>query len=211
MLIAFEGIDGTGKSTLAARLAARLRAGGREVVETREPWTSPAGTRLRELLGRSDRTTSGSEELELFHADRAAHVAAVVRPALARGAVVVQDRTFWSTAAYQGARGVPVPEILARSLAIAPRPALTILLELEPAVALERIARSRAGRSSFERLEDLRAVARIYADLAAREPSIVRIDAGRPLAEVESDVVAEAEKALRARSGARGGALNEPA
>ena len=196
-LIVLEGIDGTGKTTLAARLAERLRAGGLDVVETREPWTSAAGRRLRELLARPDRRTSGAEELALFHSDRCEHVAQVVRPALARGAWVVQDRTFWSTAAYQGARGVPVAEILARSLAIAPLPDLTILLTLAPERALERIARSRPGASSFERLEDLRAVARVYAELAAGERSIVAIDADRPLDEVAVAVV----DACRARLG----------
>src|SRR5688572_8190432 len=159
-LIVLEGIDGTGKTTLAARLAGALRGAGKTVVETREPWTSPAGQELRRVLAAKERTTSGEQELELFHADRAAHVAAVVAPALARGDWVVQDRTYWSTAAYQGARGIAVARILERSRAIAPTPDLTVLLELTPERALERIAANRATASSFERLEDLRAVAR---------------------------------------------------
>ncbi len=187
-LIVLEGIDGTGKTTLAASLARRLRAAGLEVVETREPSSSQAGKKLRQLLAAKERTTSGAQELELFHADRADHVARIVRPALQRGAWVVQDRSFWSTAAYQGARGVRVDEILARSLSIAPKPDLTLLLELAPERALERIGRSRAAASSFERLADLRAVARIYAELAAREPSIMRVSADRPLEAVEADV-----------------------
>ncbi len=184
-LIVLEGIDGTGKTTLCVRLAEALRSSNREVVTTREPWTSPPGMELRKLLAAKERTTDGEQELALFHADREQHVAEVVRPALARGAWVVQDRTFWSTAAYQGARGVSVAAILSKSRAIAPLPDLTVLLELTPELALARIAASRATASSFERLEDLRAVARVYAELAAAEPTIARLDASRPLTDVE--------------------------
>jgi dTMP kinase len=197
-LIVLEGIDGTGKTTLSARLAAALRAASRRVVETREPWTSPAGLELRRVLAAKERATTGEEELELFHADRAAHVAAVVAPALARGDFVVQDRTFWSTAAYQGARGLDVAAILARSAAIAPMPDLTVLLELPPESALQRIAASRSAASSFEKLDDLRAVAKVYGELAAAHPEFVRLDASRPLPEVERRLLA----ACRDRLGA---------
>jgi len=189
-LIVLEGIDGTGKTTLAARLAAALRDAGKRVVETREPWTSRAGMELRRVLAAKERTTSGEQELELFHADRAEHVAAVVAPALARGDWVVQDRTYWSTAAYQGARGIAVARILERSRAIAPAPDLTVLLELSPERALERIAAHRAAASSFERLEDLRAVARVYGELAAAHAEIARLDVDRPLDAVERDLAA---------------------
>ncbi|MSR47243.1 MAG: dTMP kinase [Planctomycetes bacterium] len=197
-LIVLEGIDGTGKTTLCARLASALRAAGRVVVETREPWTSPAGQELRRVLAARERTTSGAEELELFHADRAAHVTAVVEPALARGDWVVQDRTYWSTAAYQGARGLPIAEILARSCAIAPTPDLTVLLELSPEQALARINASRAATSSFEKLEDLRAVARVYDELARAEPSIARLAADRPLEQVARELLALCRKRLGA-------------
>jgi dTMP kinase len=188
MLIVFEGIDGTGKTTLAARLAARLRASGLEVVETREPWTSPHGDQLRLLLARKQRSSTREQELDLFEKDRAAHVAAVVAPALKRGAWVVQDRTFWSTAAYQASATIPPAEIVARSRKFAPLPDLTLLLTIEPARALERIGRTRAEVSSFERLENLRTVDRVYRELAAREASIVAVDAGRPLDAVAADV-----------------------
>ena len=192
-LIVFEGIDGTGKTTLAARLAAALRADGHdaglEVVETREPSRSAAGMQLRRLFAQKERTSSGAEELALFHEDRAEHVRFTVQPALARGAWVVQDRTFWSTAAYQGARGVPVAEILAKSRAIAPLPDLTLLLTIEPEQALARIHANRAGATSFEKLADLRDVARVYAELARQQPDFITLDAGRPLDAVMADVL----------------------
>src|SRR5262244_2741807 len=136
MLIVFEGIDGTGKTTLVQRLAGRLRAAGLDVVETREPWTSRHGMELARLLAQEERTSTRAQELALFHADRAEHVAQVVRPALARGAWVVQDRTFWSTAAYQGrpraeaesAGPLALDAIVEKSLTIAPKPDLTLLL-----------------------------------------------------------------------------------
>jgi dTMP kinase len=196
-LIVFEGIDGTGKTTLAARLAGRLRAAGLQVVETREPWSSPHGEELKRLLSASDRTWSRERELELFEKDRAAHVAAVVAPALERGAWVVQDRTFWSTAAYQASAAFPPATIVARSRKFAPLPDLTLLLTLEPERALERIGRARASPSSFERLENLRAVDRVYRELAAGEATLAAIDAGRPLEAVAADV----ERICRERLG----------
>lgn len=196
-LIVFEGIDGTGKTTLAARLAARLRAAGLEIVETREPWTSPHGDELRRLLAAKQRTSTREQELDLFEKDRAAHVAAVVAPALARGAWVLQDRTFWSTAAYQASPTIPPAEIVARSRKFAPLPDLTLLLTLDPQQALDRISRARPSASSFERLENLRSVDRIYRELAAREPTFATIDAGRPLDTVAADV----ERICRERLG----------
>lgn len=207
MLIVFEGIDGTGKTTLAQGLAGKLRAGGLEVVETREPWTSRHGQELARLLAQKERTSTREQELELFHADRAEHVAQVVRPALARGAWVVQDRTFWSTAAYQGdsrasgdakdANPRSLAAIVARSLTIAPKPDLTLLLLLAPEKALERIARHRAKATSFEKLATLRTVDGNYRELAARERSIVSIAADRPIEEV----AAEVERVCRERLG----------
>src|SRR5262249_33206338 len=158
-------------------LAEALRAAGVDVVETREPTRSAAGERLREIFSRAERTSTAEEELELFEADRREHVATLVEPALKRGAWVVQDRTFWSTAAYQGARGLDPDEIVRRSLVFARKPDLTLLLLLSPEEALARIARSRARPTSFERRDDLAQVDRVYRRLAAREPTIVSIEA----------------------------------
>jgi dTMP kinase len=167
------------------------------VVETREPWTSRHGDELRRVLAAKERTTTREQELELFEKDREVHVRQLVAPALARGAWVVQDRTFWSTAAYQATVAIPAATIVARSRKFAPLPGLTLLLMLEPARALERIAKSRAAASSFEKLENLRAVDRVYRELAAREASIAPVDADRALDEVAADV----ERICRERLG----------
>ncbi len=189
MLIVLEGIDGTGKTTLSRFLAEALRNAGQSVVETREPGDSAAGQELRRLLAQKDRSSTAAEELSLFEEDRREHVQRVVTPALSRGDWVVQDRTFYSTAAYQGARGLDPHEILRRNRALAPEPNLTLLLLLSPEKALERIHANRESASSFEKLENLREVDRIYRLLAQDSPSAWELDVDRPLEEVQSDVL----------------------
>jgi dTMP kinase len=100
-LVTVEGIDGAGKSTQVARLAALLTARGYEVVTTREPGATPLGCELRRLL-LSDLTLAPDAELLLFLADRAEHVARIIKPALSKGLIVVCDRFCDSTLAYQG-------------------------------------------------------------------------------------------------------------
>ncbi|HEV3365484.1 MAG TPA: dTMP kinase, partial [Acidimicrobiia bacterium] len=111
VFIVLEGGDGCGKSTQARLLVARLREVGREVVATREPGATEAGAAIRLLVLGGDHLDPHAEAL-LIAADRAVHVAEVIRPALERGAVVVSDRYIPSSLAYQGvARGLGVEEI----------------------------------------------------------------------------------------------------
>lgn len=172
-LIAFEGVDGAGKTTQLRLLADALRAAGREVVTTKEPTDGPIGRRIRQTAqtGR----LPPEEELALFLADRREHVDGLVRPALARGAVVLVDRYFYSTAAYQGARGLDPADILARNLAFAPVPDLVLLLELPPEDGLRRVRGRDGAENLFERLEDLRATDAVFRTL--ERPEITRIDA----------------------------------
>lgn len=110
--VVFEGGDGCGKSTQVALLAARLRARGLEVVETREPGGTPLGRALRTLLLGGDASVHPMAEALMMAADRAQHVAGVVRPALVRGAWVVSDRYMPSSLVYQGlVRGLGVDEV----------------------------------------------------------------------------------------------------
>ena len=111
VLLALEGIDGCGKSTQAELLAAALRERGLEVVLTCEPTDSPLGQQIREYFQGPDRYLSPKEELNLFMADRREHVAEVIDPALAEGKIVICDRYYYSSVAYQGALGLETRDV----------------------------------------------------------------------------------------------------
>ena len=151
--VVFEGGEGSGKSTQCALLADHLREAGHEVVVTREPGGTPVGTRVRELL--LDPASAGLDpraEALLYAADRAHHVATVIRPALDRGAVVVSDRYVDSSLAYQGAgRALPVAEVaaLSRWATDGLVPGVTVVLDIDPSVGLVRAG----GAASADRLE----------------------------------------------------------
>ncbi|HBN54534.1 MAG TPA: dTMP kinase, partial [Stenotrophomonas sp.] len=136
LLIAIEGIDGAGKSTLARGLADLLEQAGAGVVLSKEPTDGPWGTRLRASAATG--RLSPEEEVDLLLRDRRQHVEERVVPALERGEVVILDRYFPSMVAYQGAAGLPVDELLHLN-AFAPRPHLLLLLDLPPATGLARI------------------------------------------------------------------------
>jgi dTMP kinase len=174
-LVAFEGIDGCGKSTQLRRFAENARKAGRDVVVTGEPTTGPTGRRIREMA-RSGTALAPTEELRWFVEDRRVHVREVIEPALAAGRWVVTDRYFLSTVAYQGARGLDFEQILADSESEFPVPDLVVLLEIDTSVALERI-RSRGGviEEVFERKEFLGAVAEVFG--AIDRPYLERIAA----------------------------------
>uniref|UniRef100_UPI004056B83A dTMP kinase n=1 Tax=Candidatus Electronema sp. TaxID=2698783 RepID=UPI004056B83A len=183
-LIAFEGIDGTGKSTQIKLLADWLRAQGEDVVATREPTDSVYGRRIRELYVNRGACTP-EEELELFIEDRKLHVKDVIRPALKAGRTVLTDRYYYSTAAYQGANGLDVKQILQRNR-FAPQPDLVILLTMPPELSAERIS-SRGGQgNAFEQLGTLKRAAEIFASFS--DPWICRTDAVQPVTSVRDQI-----------------------
>jgi dTMP kinase len=153
-LIAIEGIDGAGKTTQARRLVQRLTDAGWVARYTKEPTDGPHGRALRASAkaGRHD----PEQELALFLADRADHVRDELAPALAAGEVVVIDRYYLSTAAYQGARGLDVRDLLDRNEAFAPAPDLCLLIDVDPAVGVARVRGRDAVENAFEREDDLR-------------------------------------------------------
>lgn len=187
-LITLEGIDGSGKSTAARHIAASLAEllPERRLVLTAEPTTGDAGKILRKELAYAEPGETSvarrMEELFLFMADHAGHLAGTVIPSLEDGAIVISDRYTDSTAAYQGVTlrdVVPDPVQWIRSL-YQPwnlRPDRTLLFVLEPSLALQRM-QSRSGREKFEQLEFLQSVDQNFRRLAAREPErFVLIDA----------------------------------
>ncbi|WP_310599283.1 dTMP kinase [Desulfobulbus sp.] len=193
LLIAFEGIDGTGKSTQLPLLAAYLRGLGSTVVETREPTDGPHGQRIRALY-RNRNQASPEEELELFLLDRRQHVAECIRPALEQGMIVLTDRYYFSTAAYQGAAGCDPAQVFARH-DFAPEPDLVLLLTLPVEESVLRI-RDLRGESpnDFEQQEQLEKVAALFASFP--HSCIVRIHAARPVAEVQSSIRAAVQQLL---------------
>ena len=162
LLIAFEGIDGTGKSTQIALLARKLRARDLAVVATREPTDGRYGRRIRDLY-QSREGVSLEEELQLFLADRREHVASLIAPSLAAGKIVLTDRYYFSTAAYQGAAGLDSSRIISLNEEFAPRPDLVILLDIPVAEGVRRIQDYRQETlNAFEQEDNLVEVDRIF-------------------------------------------------
>jgi dTMP kinase len=176
LLVALEGLDGSGKTTQLPELVAALAAAGRDVIATREPTDGAFGQRIR-AMARSGALVAPEEELRWFFEDRRQHVAAEIAPALADGRCVVTDRYFLSTVAYQGARGLDWRKILADSEAEFPKPDLALIFEVPPEQGLARVhARGGASEPAFERADFLTRVAAIFA--AIDRPYVRRIDAG---------------------------------
>lgn len=197
LFITLEGVSGAGKTTQARRLAEELRRRGRRVVVTRDPGGTRAGEAIRRLLLEQDEPLCPEAEIALFFADRAQNLAEVVRPALARGDIVVGDRFTDSTLAYQGhARGLGTERILAvdRGVTGGFRPHLTLVLDLPAEVGLRRLERpDRIEREAEQFHERVRAG---FLAIAEEEPSRVTvIDAAAP----PDAVFAEIRRVVEAR------------
>lgn len=185
LFIVIEGIDGTGKSTQAKRLGAWFESRGREVVLGREPTDGPWGRKLRESAA-TDRLAP-EEELEYFLKDRRQHVDEVIAPSLAEGKVVILDRYYFSTMAYQGARGFDPVEIRSRNEAFAPVPDILLILDLDVDRALERIGVRGDTANEFEKRENLERCREIFLSLS-REPFTRVISSGGTLDEVSAAI-----------------------
>lgn len=194
LFLTFEGGDGSGKSTQSKLLSEWLTASGRTVVTTREPGGTDLGQELREIILHRRGYIAPRAEALLFAADRAHHVATVVRPAIERGDVVIQDRYLDSSVAYQGAgRVLDATEVRDLSLWATEGllPDLTILLDLDVAVGRARLddARTRYDRLEAEAAEFHTRVREVYLQLAAAEPErFLVLDATRPIGELAEAV-----------------------
>lgn len=201
--ITIEGADGVGKGTQVARVAEALRAQGREVLTTREPGGTEIGKQLREIVLHHRGEIAPRAEALLFAADRAQHIATLVEPALEAGTTVVQDRYLDSSVAYQGAsRALGADEVRDLSLWATENalPNVTILLDLDPETAAERVAHD--GRP-FDRLEAegqafQQRVREAYLEAAAANPErFVVIDASGTPDEVTTRILAAIDAAER--------------
>lgn len=161
ILIAFEGIDGAGKTTQAKAVADAMDRVGFDVVVEKEPTDGPWGQKIR----RAGVRMSLDEELRAFVEDRREHVELVIKPALASGKVVILDRYYFSTAAYQGARGKSYEEILSMNESFAPQPDFLALLNIDSKAAMARVRGRATPDSLFEREELLSVSAAIFSKI----------------------------------------------
>ncbi len=194
LFIVIEGIDGTGKSTQASRLGEWFQSQGREVVLSREPTDGPWGKKLRESA--STGRLSPEDELQYFLNDRRQHVDELIKPALADGKVVILDRYYFSTMAYQGARGFDPLEIRKRNEEFAPVPDLLLILDLDVDTAHTRIGVRGDTTNEFEKRENLMRCREIF--LSLKDESFVRvIDSEGTLDEVAAKVREAVDSAVR--------------
>ncbi len=193
LFIVIEGIDGTGKSTQARRLGEWFTAQGREVVLSREPTDGPWGRKLRESAATG--RLAAADELEYFLNDRRQHVAELIVPALAAGKVVILDRYYYSTMAYQGARGFDPADIRRRNEQFAPLPDLLLILDLDVDAAHCRIGARGDSANEFEQRDSLQRCRDIFLSLQ-HEPFVRVIDSGGSLDEVAARILHAVAAAL---------------
>ena len=176
ILVAIEGIDGAGKTTLTRSLASVLSSAGFEVVVTHEPTRGPWGQKIRSSA--VGLRMSPEDELHAFLEDRREHVEQLLVPAVRAGSIVLVDRYYLSTVAYQGARGFDPADLLARNEAFAPRPDLTLLVDAPVGTGLVRIRSRGDTANAFEQEAALERTAAIFASVEL--PGLHRIDGREP-------------------------------
>jgi len=198
LLITFEGIEGSGKTTQAQRLYEYLRTKyGDRVIFTYEPGDTEVGRRIREILIDRQYVVDAWTELFLYLADRVVHVEQIIKPALDKGKIVISDRYVDSSVAYQGAGGVPIDTIkkFNEVATFGIKPQLTVLLDLPVETGLARLC----GKDRIEAkdVEFHKTVRRYYLELAKREPErFVVVDGSKPEDEIFETIVDIVDKLL---------------
>lgn len=183
----FEGLDGSGKSTQCRMLADALHSRGYPVTLTKEPTDGPWGQQIREMA-RSNKRVTPQQELEWFIHDRKEHIEQLIQPTLSKGHILIQDRYFLSTMAYQGSRGLDPQTILAQHLTFAPLPCRTFLLDLPPEVGLERVRKRQSTPDAFETLDALQKCAAIFHEIELE--GLTRLPAEQPPQELHKEILA---------------------
>ncbi len=191
VLIVFEGIDGTGKSTQCKMLAELLSEKGIANISLAEPTRGKWGMKIRQLLTEGRNGITPDEELEWFINDRKEDVELNIQPALKAGKVVLMDRYYFSTAAYQGALGFDPQDIRLKNEKFAPLPDRVLIFHNTPEKSLERIESSREGKSAFEKQDYLINVQNIFKSFTG--PNIRFVSSDAPLEKVHEKVLREVE------------------
>ena len=173
VLVNLEGIDGCGKSTQSKLLLEKLEGEGEKVIILKEPTKRPHGQKLWDVL-HGKRKATNEEILELFVLDRIQHVEEKIQPALDDGTVILMDRYYYSSMAYQVAGGIDVEEIREKHV-FAPKPDVVLIFDLPVSVALERV-RGHSDADEFEKEEHLEKVREAYLDLE-NDPLVRIVDA----------------------------------
>ncbi len=183
-LIAIEGIDGAGKTTQCLRLQGLLERWQQPVIRTKEPTSGQWGQRLRDsaLTGR----LSWKEEMDCLLKDRREHVEELIRPGLNAGKVVITDRYYFSTMAYQGALGGNPLELMAVNEEFAPEPDLLVVLDLPPEVGLDRIRQRGDQANDFEKAATLEQARAIF--LGIEKSYKVTLNALDPLEDIRDEI-----------------------
>ena len=196
MFIVFEGIDGTGKTTLSKKLVEFLLSKGIKAVWTREPYSKPI---LEVLKGKE---LSPWAETHLFLADRDIHIGEFIKPYLEKGYTVVSDRYYLSTLAYQGfGRGLDL-ELLKRlneQIVGDLKPNLTILLDINVDKAVERIEKNRKNRDRFEKVEFLKRVREGFLKLAKEEKNVVVLNGDKNVYELLGEILKQISRLIDKR------------
>ena len=173
VLVNLEGIDGCGKSTQSKLLREKLEEKGEKVIILKEPTKRPHGQKLWDVL-HGKRKATNEEILELFVLDRIQHVEEKIQPALDDGTVILMDRYYYSSMAYQVAGGIDVEEIREKHI-FAPKPDVVLIFDLPVSVALERV-KGHSDADEFEKEEHLEKVREAYLDLE-NDPLVRIVDA----------------------------------
>jgi len=190
VLIAVDGIDGAGKTTIVKFLAEELKKRGYKVATFKEPTDSEWGRRVRQEKLKPE------EELELFLKDREWNVENNIIPALSSGKIVILDRYYYSTIAYQGARGIDL-DLIKKLNERFPKPDLVIILDVSPETALKRI-KGRGAPDKFERIEFLKKVRENF--LKLKDKNVIIIDAELDLDTVKKKVLEVVLKYLQLKA-----------
>ncbi len=187
LLITIEGIDGVGKTTQARMLAEHLKEDGHDVLLLREPTDGFWGKKIKNLT-RHGRNVSPKEECHWFLKDREDDVQKNINPALSKGKIVVMDRYYYSTIAYQGALGLNTERIRKENEKFAPRPDLVIILDAPPKMGLKRITDIRKEKLNyFETLEYQKKVRELFLSMESYD-NVIILDGSRKVDEVRVEI-----------------------